>query len=79
MPISINTFKDYCSFPVVASNGLPSRGLVSVRRVNLQSQNIIPIPVNTVFSVSTGQSFKNLERGRVKPVTSFYPFSFNFC
>ena len=73
MPISINTFKDYCSFPVVASNGLPSRGLVSVRRVNLQSQNIIPIPVNTVFSVSTGQSFKNLERAELNQSQAFIP------
>jgi len=73
MPISLFKFKDYCGLKVQAQAGQPSRGIVTVRRADILSQNIIPIPVNTVFSVSTGQSFKSRELAELNESQAFIP------
>ena len=73
MPVSLLKFKDYCEMTIQAQAGQPSRGIVTVRRADILSQNIIPIPLNTVFSVSTGQSFKSLEVAELNESQEFIP------
>ena len=73
MPISLLEFKDYCSIPIQAKAGTRSSGIVSVSRLNVLSQVIITIPLNTVFSVSTGQSFQNPEVGELNESQTFIP------
>ena len=73
MPTSLLKFKDYCSMPIKAQDGQKSRGIVTVRRSDILSQNIIPIPVNTIFSVTTGQSFKSLEFAELNESQTFIP------
>ena len=40
MPTSLLKFKDYCSMPIKAQDGQKSRGIVTVRRSDILSQNI---------------------------------------
>ena len=73
MPFKLSEFKDYCNMPVDAQPGALSTGIVTVRRADIQTQNIIPIPIDTVFSVATGQSFKNPEMGELNQSQTFIP------
>ena len=73
MPISLLNFKDYCNLRLSETPATRSSGIVTVRRTDVQSQTIIPIPINTVFSVSTGQSFENPERAELNESQSFIP------
>ena len=73
MPISLLNFKDYCNLRLSETPATRSGGVVTVRRTDVQSQTIIPIPIHTVFSVSTGQSFQNLEIAELNQSQSFIP------
>ena len=73
MLFQISEFKDYCNMPIDAQPGAKSSGIVTVRRADIQTQNIIPIPINTTFSVATGQSFRNPERAELNQSQAFIP------
>ena len=73
MPYQLAEFKDYLGMSLTKSDGVSSSGIVTVRRSDIQSKNIIPIPLNTVFSVATGQSFKNPETAELNESQAFIP------
>ena len=73
MPVSIEQFKDYAGLLVEAQAGTKSQGIVTVRRADVQSQTVIPIAINTVFSVATGQSFQNPEIAELSESQTFIP------
>ena len=75
MSVSIEQFKDYDGLPVEAQAGSKSQGIVTVQRTDIQSQTVIPIPINTVFSVATGQSFQNPEIAELSESQTFIPLS----
>lgn len=66
-------FKEYIGYSIKASNGTSSQGIATVRRVDTQSQNIITIPANTIFSVFTGQSFQNPDNLEINESQTFVP------
>ena len=73
MPISLQKFKDYAEISQSAQPGTKSQGIVAVNRIDTQSQTIIPIPINTIFSAATGQSFKSQLQAELNQSQSFIP------
>ena len=75
MPISLQKFKDYAEIYQSAQPGTKSQGIVTVNRIDTQSQTIIPIPINTIFSAATGQSFKSQLQAELNQSQSFIPLA----
>ena len=71
--INLDGFKSYCGYLKDGQDATKSDGVVTIRREDSQSQSIITIPVNTVFSVATGQSFQNLEMAEINESRTFIP------
>ena len=63
MAVSITDFKKYARYPVPAQAGTNSRGLVTIRRSDVQTTNIIAVPENTVFSVALAKALRTLKLG----------------
>ena len=75
MPISLQKFKDYAEIYQSAQPGTKSQGIVTVNRIDTQSQTIISIPIDTTFSVNTGQSFINPVIAELNQSQSFIPLA----